>query len=325
MRLLVLGGTRFLGRALVEEALRRGHDVALFNRGLTNPGLFSEAEQVVGDRDGDLSALEGRTWDAVIDTCGYVPRVVRSSAELLADSVGTYVFVSSGSVYREGMPFGYDETWPTEELEDPATEDVGAHYGALKAACERAVEAVMPGRVLHVRAGLIVGRHDHTGRFTYWAHRVARGGEVLAPEPRTQPVQFIDVQDVTAWMLDAAERGLTGTFNATGPEEPLTMESFLEGMCQALGADCTFVWAGEMFLREHDVTPWSDMPLWLAPASDPGTARFLSMDVRRAVDAGLGFRSLAETARDALELARPTADAGLTPERERELLRAWLS
>ena len=179
MRLLVLGGTKFLGRAIVEEALARGHEVTTFTRGETNPELFPEAERLRGDRDGDLSALEGRTWDAVIDTSGYVPRIVRASAEALRNS-GFYVFVSSISVYAE-LPPGYDESSPVEQLEDPETEDVRAHYGALKAACERVVDDVFGERAANLRFGLIVGPHDPTDRFTYWADRVARGGEVLAP------------------------------------------------------------------------------------------------------------------------------------------------
>ena len=230
MRLLVLGGTKFLGRAIVEEALARGHEVTTFTRGVTNPELFPEAERLRGDRDGDLSALEGRAWDAVIDTSGYVPRIVRASAEALRDS-GFYVFVSSISVYAE-LPPGYDEASPVEELEDPETEDVRAHYGALKAACERVVDDVFGERAANLRFGLIVGPHDPTDRFTYWPDRVARGGEMLAPGAPDRAWQFVDVRDGAAFALDVAGRRLPGRFNVTnssrscrrrrGPRPPWT-------------------------------------------------------------------------------------------------------
>src|SRR5947207_10572978 len=205
MRLLVLGGTKFLGRAAVEAALARGHDVTLFNRGQTNPELFPEAEKLRGDRDDPktLCVLEGREWDAVIDPSGYVPRVVRAGAELLRGSVGHYVFVSSGSVYAEPYVPGYDETAPTVELENPESEDVIGDYGALKAACERVVGEVFPDASTNVRAGLIVGPHDQSGRFTYWPLRISLGGPVLAPAPPEQLVQFVDVRDLGAWLVDA--------------------------------------------------------------------------------------------------------------------------
>ena len=183
MDLLILGGTRFLGRHLVEAALGDGHRVTLFNRGLSNPDLFPEVETINGDRDGDISVLQGRCWDAAIDTCGYVPRVVRASAGLLADAVDHYTFVSSISVYSDAIGPGADEDAPVEELEDPGVEEVtGETYGGLKALCERAAEEEMPGRVLNVRPGLISGPHDPTDRITYWPRRVAAGGEVLAPD-----------------------------------------------------------------------------------------------------------------------------------------------
>src|SRR5688572_29497367 len=196
MRLLVLGGTKFLGRAVVEAAVARGHEPTLFHRGLTNPGLFPDLEHLRGDRDGGLAALQGRTWDAVIDPSGYVPRIVRASAELLADAVEHYTFISSISVYPSFPTPGMDESSPVGTLEDPTVEDVPAHYGPLKALCEQAAEAAMPGRVFHVRAGLIVGPNDPSDRFTYWPVRVAKGGDVLAPGSPERPVQIIDVRDL---------------------------------------------------------------------------------------------------------------------------------
>src|SRR6187431_3436201 len=218
MKLLVLGGTKFLGRAAVEAALARGHEVTLFNRGETSPELFPEAEKLGGDRGQDLSALEDRTWDAVIDPSGYVPHVVRSAAEALADSAGHYLFISSVSVYGD-FSEPRNEDSPLEELADdkPADRllDDYSNYGALKALCERAVEETLPDRHALVRPGLIVGPHDPTGRFTYWPHRIARGGEVLVPGPAWRQVQFVDVRDLAEWMVTAAETGLHGAFNAT--------------------------------------------------------------------------------------------------------------
>ena len=230
MKLLILGGTKYLGRHLTESALERGHEVTLFNRGRENPDLFhGKVEKLVGDRDGDLAALKGRKWDAVIDTSGYFPRVVKDSARLLADTVDHYTFISTISVYEDFSQPGIEETAPVGKLEDETVEDIGAGaYGPLKALCEQAVEEVMPGRSLIVRPGLIVGPYDPTDRFTYWPSRIAKGGEVLAPGDGTSPVQFIDARDLAEWVLTMTERKQTGVFNATGPEERLEMKGFLE-------------------------------------------------------------------------------------------------
>lgn len=324
MRLLVLGGTKFLGRAAVEAALARGDEVTLFNRGQTNPELFPEAEKLHGDRDGGLAELEGREWDAVVDPSGYVPRVVRASAELLRGSIGHYVFVSSGSVYAEPLAPGFDETQPTVELEEPESEDVMAHYGALKAACERVVREVFPDAHTNARSGLIVGPHDPTGRFTYWPLRVAAGGELLAPAPPDRLVQFIDARDLGEWIVEACARRHVGTFNATG--EPVRFDELL-----ATCGDAEPVWVDEQFLLEHDVEPFSELPLWIP---GPGAA-FLQANVAQAVGAGLRFRPLEETVRDTLSWAQGAGEqlvtdrglrqgrAGLDPARETELLDAW--
>jgi 2'-hydroxyisoflavone reductase len=310
LRLLVIGGTRFLGRAVADAALARGHELTLFNRGATNPELFPEAERLRGDRRRDLSALAGRSWDAVVDPSGYTPADVRASAEALRDS-GRYVFVSSVSVYAD-MSAGATEASPVAELGDlPAdelTED-HANYGPLKALCEAEVRAVFGERALVVRPGLIVGPHDPTGRFTYWARRLARGGELLAPGPPHRNVQFVDVRDLGEWIVDAAEGGLGGTFNATNEGVPW-------GELLA-GADVA--WVSDDFLREHEVGEWMELPLWIA---DPAWAGMHSVDVGRAVAAGLRFRPVAETLAGAAEA--PAVDGvGLTPEREAELLAAW--
>ena len=323
MKLLVLGGTKFLGRAAVEAALARGDEVTLFNRGETNPELFPEAEKLRGDRDGGLSALEGREWDAVIDPSGYVPRVVRASAELLRGSVGHYVFVSSASVYAEPYVPGFDESAPTVELENPESEDVIGDYGALKAACERVVGEVFPDASTNVRAGLIVGPHDQSGRFTYWPLRISLGGPVLAPAPPEQLVQFVDVRDLGAWLVDAAARRVAGTFNATG--EPIRLDTVL-----AACGDAELVWVDEQFLLDQGIGPWMELPLWVPREA----AAFLQMSVAAAVAAGLRFRPVEETARDTLAWAREVGaglvaettygNAGLDPAREAELLAAWL-
>ena len=322
MRLLVLGGTKFLGRAAVEEALARGHEVTLFNRGETNPELFPELEKLRGDRDGDLFALEGHEWDAVIDPSGFVPRVVRDSAQLLRGSVGHYVFVSSGSVYAEPFVPGYDESAPTVELEDPASEEVLRDYGALKAACEDVVREVFPEGHTNVRAGLIVGPHDGSGRFTYWPLRASLGGDALAPGFPRQLTQFIDVRDLGGWMVEACERRLNGTFNATG--EPIALAAALKA-CGVSQPE----WVDEDFLLERGVGPWMELPLWVASA-DSG---FLQMSVAKAIAGGLTFRPVEETARDTLAWAQaegaelvtetPYGTAGLDPAREAELLEAW--
>jgi 2'-hydroxyisoflavone reductase len=326
VRLLVLGGTKFLGRAAVEAALERGHEVTLFNRGETNPELFPEAEKLRGDRDGDLSALEGRDWDAVIDPSGFVPRVVRASAELLRDAVGHYVFVSSISVYREPYQPGFDEDAPVFEVE-PKTESVDEEYAELKAACERVLEEILPGAHASVRAGLIVGPHDPTGRFTYWPLRFAAGGDVLAPRPPEREVQYVDVRDLGAWLVRAAEERTAGTFNAARPAA--SFGDLLETCRSVAGSESRIVWADEAFLVEQGVGQWMELPLWLAGDDAP----FLEADVSRAVDEGLSFRPVPETVADTLAWARQTGvslvtpgvrgSAGMDPAREAELLEAW--
>ena len=216
MKLLLLGGPRFLGRAIADAALERGHELTFFNRGTTNRELYPEVERIIGDRAGDLTALGGRMWDAVIDTSGYLPSEVRASAEALA-GCGRYCFVSSVSVYAD-FSKPNDEDSPVAELGDlPDDEVTNESYGALKALCEEATRNVFKERALVVRPGLIVGPHDPTGRFTYWPHRIARGGEVLAPAPPERRTQVIDVRDLGEWIVALCERGASGTFNATHP------------------------------------------------------------------------------------------------------------
>lgn len=334
MKLLILGGTKFLGRHVVETALARGDEVTIFTRGLHNAELYEGVEKLRGDRDGGLEALRGRRWDAVVDTSGYVPRVVRASAELLADAVDIYVFISSMSVYAD-FSHPNDEDSPTGKLADESVEEpTGEAYGPLKALCERAAESAMPGRVLNVRAGLIVGPYDPSGRFTYWTERVSRGGEVLAPAPRERQLQFVDARDLSEWMLRMADARRARVFNAAGPDYKLTMEDFLESCRDASDSDARFTWAGEQFLLDKGVEPWGTLPLWISELSEQ-LRYFMAANCERAIDAGLTFRPVYDTVRDTLAWQRAgspgVADDApnsvesytLTPERERELLDEW--
>jgi len=320
VRLLLLGGPKFVGRAVIDVASARGHEVTLFNRGTTGAGLYPELDRVVGDRDGGLEGLRGREWDAVVDTSGYLPRVVGQSAGLLADAVGHYVFVSSISVYASFAEV-VDEGSELAELSAPGSEDISADYGALKALCEREVDTAFPGRSTAVRAGLIVGPHDPTGRFTYWPHRVARGGDVLVPGPAWRPVQLVDVRDLAAWIVTAAEERLSGPFNATGPA---TMGAVLDAARRASGSTARAVEVDDAFLTGQGVGEWMELPLWIDPSNDDWR-HFMEVDASRATAAGLTFRPLDETVAGALAEAALVEGVGLTPERETELLTAWWS
>ena len=324
LRLLVLGGTGFTGPFQVAYALARGHTVTVFNRGRTNPGVLPDAvEQLVGDRNGDLDALKGRTWDAVIDVPATLPRWVRASAQLLQDAAPHYTFVSSISVYADASAPGIDESAPLHTLADPDTEDY-QYYGGLKAASEAEAERAFPGHALIVRPGLIVGPGDPTDRFTYWPVRIARGGEVLAPGTPQDPAQIIDARDLAEFII----RRATGADNATGPREPYEFGALLTGIRDALGSDARFTWADHEFLAKHEVAPWSHMPVWVPPVDE--YAGFSRVSNEKALAAGLTFRPLADTARATLAWHRTRPDerqaalrAGIDAEREAALLAAW--
>lgn len=326
MQLLILGGTVFLGRALVDAALAAGHEVTLFNRGKSNPGLYPAVETLIGDRDGGLDVLAGRRWDVVVDTCGYVPRLVRDAAVRLADVVDLYVFISSQSVYADASVVDQDETAAVGTLDDESVEEItGETYGPLKALCERAATEAMHGRCLNVRSGLLVGPHDPSDRFTYWPVRVAHGGEVLAPVTPDLPVQLIDVRDMADWILRAAASGLAGTYNVTGLEPAVTLGDVLETARVVSGSDARFTWLSEAFLNAHEVAFWTELPLVIPGEAYAG---FSTFNIDRALATGLTFRPLVETVRDTLAWAaeRPSDRrwrAGLAPEREGELLAAW--
>jgi len=328
MKILILGGTAFLGRALVEAALKRGHQVTLFNRGRTNPDLFPQVEKLVGDRDGSLQALAERRWDAVLDSSGFFPRIVRQSAQALSAAVDHYTFISSLSVYADTSQIGLDETALLARIPDASVEEItGETYGALKALCEEVVLETLPGRSLILRPGLIVGPHDRSDRFTYWTHRVMQGGQVLAPGSPKRRLQFIDVRDLAAWNIRLVEAGKTGCYNASGPEQPVPMGELLDICRTVSGSDADFIWVEEKFLQDQGVEPWLELPLWI-PESDSDAAGFFAFDISKALSGGLVFRPLSETVSDTLawEAARP-ADyawrAGMRSEREAELLKLW--
>jgi len=326
MRVLILGGTTFLGRHLVEAAQSNGHVVTLFNRGRTNPDLFPDVEKLIGNRDGGLTALLGRKWDAVIDTSGYVPRVVRQSCSLLKEQVGTYIFVSSISAYGDFSAVGIDEEAPVGEMEDPTSEDVHANYGALKALCEKEVQDAFQERALIIRPGLIVGPNDPTDRFTYWVRRYSQEGDVLVPKSPDAPIQFIDVRDLSEWIVRLAEQKTGGVFNATGPNESLTWVNFLGELSSLDSIVRKEIGVDEAFLLEKGVREFLDLPLWISEKT--GWPGFMTVDVSRALKHGLTFRPLKDTILDTRRWDQTRNQsiemkAGLMADREAELLNEW--
>ena len=321
MKILVLGGTQFLGRHIVEAALRSGHRVTLLHRGRTNPGLFPDAEEFLADRDGGLGVLRGRGWDATIDVNGYVPRLVSDSTQLLAGSIERYVFISTLAAYADRSVPNKDERAPLRPPIDASVEEItNDTYAPLKVACERRAEAEMPGRVLIVRPGFIVGPCDHTGRFTYWLRRASKGGEMLAPGEPDRPLQFIDARDLAAFVIRLTEEKAVGAMNATGPRDPYTWERLFEDCRRASGNGATVTWVSEAFLEEKGVAG-SELPMWVGSAANG----LMRTDCRKAFAAGLALRPVTETIRDTLawDLAHPVPGVGLSAEREREVLAAW--
>jgi 2'-hydroxyisoflavone reductase len=342
MKLLILGGTRFVGRHLVAAALARNHEVTLFNRGKHSSASLTNVETIYGDRNSDLAKLQNRRWDAVIDTSGYLPRTVRASAEILSQSVDAYVFISSLSVYADFSLVGIDETAPiatltSEQLEKANEIDssgqvsavtYGKMYGGLKALCEQAVEEVLPNRVLIIRPGLIIGPDDYTDRFTYWVVRVARGGEVLAPGRSGRYVQFIDARDLAEWTVRMIERKEMGVYNVNGLPNSLTMEMVLEECKMVSDSDASFTWASDNFLMQEKVAPWSEMPLWMPEEGAPQLKGFMFINCEKAVGAGLSFRPLNDTIKDTLSWRETNGlkeelKAGIDPDKEQRLLRKW--
>lgn len=321
MNLLILGGTKFVGRHITAHALMRGHRVTLFNRGQTNVRLFPDAEKVVGDRDGGLDELRGRKFDAVIDVNGYLPRVVNASAQLFRDSAARYVFISTLSVYANFSKMNQAEDAPLARLQDATTEVIdGETYGGLKVLCEQAAENAFPERALILRPGYVVGPHDHTDRMTAWWRRITRGGEMLAPGNPDSPIQLVDGRDLAAFVIDLTERHAAGIYNVNGLSERLTWGECFDRAQMVAGTDSTFMWVSEEFLRAQKLDD-GDLPLF-AYSEDVGVFGFNN---HKAMAAGLHFRPLAETIRDTLlwDASEGEPKLGLNEIREKELLRAW--
>ena len=334
LNLLFLGGTGFLGPHTVQYAIDRGHKVTLFNRGKTNKEMFPGLEKIVGDRDPDkgegLKGLKGRKWDAVIDTSGYVPRLVQASSELLAPNTKQYLFVSTICQYdnwAEGGNFGTEERSPA-KLEDPTTEDVRQHYCALKASCEQAADKAMPGRVTQIRPGLIVGPRDRTDRFTYWPVRFSRGGEILVPGKPSDFTQFIDVRDLAEFMVHSVEKNITGSFNLIRPSMPFG--DLIKSCMKVAPKDAKPTWVSADFLAKNDVQPWRDLFMW-ADSTSPG-AGALTWSPEKAIKAGLTFRSVDDTVKTTLEWYKTLPEKrqaklrnGLSEEKELHVLKSWHS
>ncbi|MGB7341432.1 MAG: NAD-dependent epimerase/dehydratase family protein [Phototrophicaceae bacterium] len=328
MKILVIGGTRFYGRAFTELAVQHGHDVTIFHRGQSDSEHFEGVTRIIGDRNTDLEKLGDGTWDAVLDTCGFTPDAVTQAAEYLKDKVKHYVFVSSISVYQESTDINRDEDAALLEHPDgePTDELKMENYGSLKVLCEYAAEAVFGDHVTQIRPGLIVGPHDASNRFTYWQTRVAKGGDMLVPGDGSRIVQVIDARDLAAFTLTVIENQTMGIFHVTGPQEPLSLHTILNTAKDVTGSDVNFVHIDEDWLLEKEVGPWMELPLWLP--TEAGQA-MMNVDIQRALDAGLTLRPIEETIRDTLawynEINGDEKEwaAGMKPEREAELLEAW--
>ena len=336
LKILVLGGTRFLGPAIVDHAVARGHEVTLFNRGKSNPDMYPDLEKLRGDRGSppsrrnpegtppDLKALEGRSWDAVIDTSGYWPEQMEWSVGLLKDQIKQYVFISTISVYPGFGRSNVEITEATPTEVKPRAEYEQWSYGPFKALAENQAEALMPGRVTNIRPGLIVGPGDASDRFTWWPVRVHRGGEILAPGNPDGHCQFIDVRDLGAWSVTCVEQGTVGIYNATGFPGHLSMGEFLAGCKCAIRTDCSFTWASEAFLADHKVGPFMNMPLWIPEKGLPW------VNVEAAIAKGLSFRPISDTIQDTLAWALENRKdgvlsprIGLPAKREASLLERW--
>lgn len=326
MKLLIIGGTQFLGRHFVESALRRGYEITLFHRGKTNPDLYPDCEHIHGDRDGEIAKLGDRSWDIVIDPSGYVPRVVRQSVEYLKNHAKYYIFVSSISVYP-GIEESADESAELATLDEPESEDIPKYYGALKAECERVVIESFPRNSLIVRAGMIVGPYDKMDRFNHWLRRMHEGGEVLAPGEKNAPLQIVDARDIAEWALDCAERGISGIYNTTGPEVPLTMQELLEAVKSRINPSARLTWVDNELLTANEIALVDGISYWVTP----DFYGFFLRNIDKALATGLSFRPLTETIDDTwAELSTRTPGqpreamvqlpSKLTREREAELL-----
>ncbi len=326
MKILVIGGTIFVGRHIVEAALQRGHNVTLFNRGRTESALFGDVEKIVGDRSESLDKLARRTWDVIIDTSGYVPRVVSKSCEALKSSCQSYVFISTGSVYKDKSKPGISEDNETLIPKDPdALEWNDDTYGEMKSGCEVVVTKTFAEQALIIRPGVVVGPYDPTDRFTYWPVRIESGGWVLAPGRPERPIQFIDARDLGTWTILLSESKANGIYNAIGPDYQLSMNKFLNDCGTVAQSDATFIWVPDQVLLQQKIEPWSEMPFWI-PENTENSGMSLR-DNSKAIKSGLTFRPLLETIADTLnwwheEKAGCDLKAGINRKRESEILQA---
>lgn len=324
LKILILGGTSFLGPHLVEELQKHGHEVTVFNRGMQNASFLNKVEILQGNRDGDLNALNNRWWDAIIDTSGHLPRLVEDSSKLLEKATAHYTFISTIGVYENFHTFNIDESYPLAKLEDETNEAINEKtYGALKAACERVVERYFPNNSLVIRPGLIVGPRDPTNRFAYWPLRILDGGEVLAPGTPKQNLQFIDARDLAKWIVAMVEGQQTGFYNATS--STLSFEKLLKTCMQISKKTTSLTWVSEDFLIDHGVQDWTELPLWLSYRRNmPG---FLNVNPQRAIQAGLSFRPLTETISAIIDWEKQNrkdvVKIGLDRIKEQDLLTLW--
>ena len=329
LTILILGGTGFIGPHIVRNALARGHKVTIFNRGRTNTHLFPEVEKLKGDRDNDLKALEGRSWDVAIDNSASIPRWVRQSTGVLKGNVKNYLYTSSLSAMADFSQSGITEDAAVATMDDPTIEEItGETYGPMKALCEDEVRMAFPDDALIVRPHLIVGPGDPTDRWTYWPVRIARGGEVMAPGDPNNTVQYIDARDLAEWYIHLVEGGVTGTFSCVGPRPPFTIAEMLYGIRAVVSNEISFTWVDADFLAEQEVAPWRHMTAWVPPGDE--MQGFGLFDPSKAIDHGLTYRPLAVTAKDTLDWWETLPEertaaprAGLPPEREVEVLAAW--
>ena len=322
MNILILGGTVFLGKHIARFALERGHEVSFFNRGISNPELFQDQIHYKGDRiKGDYDSIRGSSWDIVIDPSGYFPRQIKEVADAI-DSASLYVYISSVSVYPDLSADAVDEASELISLPDTKTEKItGETYGGLKVLCEKEVQRCFPKNFLNIRPGLIVGPDDPSNRFTYWPMRLNKGGDVLLPGDPARQIQFIDVRDLAAWTVSSAEKGLTGTFNATGPAAALSMSDFIEQSANAISAEYSGTWIPDKFLLDAELGPYVEMPLWIPGFND-------TVSIKKALDAGLAFTELETTVRDTLEWAITSTmgkkySAGLDAAKEKEIIKKY--
>ncbi len=327
MNILILGGTQFVGKHITAASLKNNHNVTLFNRGKTSSEKIEGVTYLIGDRDGNLEALKGKKFDAVIDVCGYLPRVVKQSAEFLKELVPHYVFISTISVYDHGYGEPIDIDSPLATLEDESVEEItGETYGGLKVLCEDEVLEVYEENSTIIRPGYIVGPDDHTDRFGYWIRKVAEGGEMLVPENDDQPMQFIDVRDLAEWTVKLTEKKQAGIYNAVGPNEKLTLADLLIRMQKHFNSDSQFVKVSKEFIDENEISV-TDFPM-LFSFKDAAHYNFMEIDPSASISQGLTHRTVEDTIKASYAYIKSLSFAyefkcGLSDKRHGDLLKKW--